>query len=189
MIKFISSNNFIKLLDVLTKDYNVYVPVKKGEKRFYKKYDSPDNDIVVGEVRAFEPLKAFFSPAREVLAEAFSAAIPPSTDKPFCIVGVKVCDLKGLKIHDYVFKNHDYTDTLYTKMREEGNTTPAIAFSNNLPSSSGSSLPEVWIGTLLIVFSGKVLPDNILSRCLKGLNIARGKRFFISPTISAQAEQ
>lgn len=118
-MQYISKNNLFKLLERLKTGYNVYVPVKKGEQRFYKKYAEPTDDIVIGEVRAFEPLKAFFSHAREVVAEDFKSDIPHSKDKPFAIVGVKACDLKGFKVQDHVFKNHDYRDPFYIKNREE----------------------------------------------------------------------
>ena len=119
MMKYISTDNFKLLLENLKKDYEVYAPVKKDKQRFYKRYTQFSDDIVIGEVRAFEPLKAFFSRAREIVAEDFKADIPHSGDKPFAIVGVKACDLKGFKIQDFVFKDHDYQDPFYIKAREE----------------------------------------------------------------------
>jgi len=120
MIKFISDSNFLKLLDQLKKDYEVYVPVKKEDKRFYKKYeDTSTEDIIIGEVRPFEPLKAFFFKVREKVADDFKTDIPHSKDKPLAIAGVKACDLKGFKVQDYVFQNHDYQDPFYIKMREQ----------------------------------------------------------------------
>jgi len=116
---YISKDNLFKLLGALKADYEVFVPVKKGEQRFYKKYTQFSDDIVIGEVRAFEPLKAFFSRGREIVAEDFKTDVPHSADKPYALVGVKACDLKGFKIQDYVFKNHDYQDPFYIKAREE----------------------------------------------------------------------
>ncbi len=117
-MQYISSNNFAKLLENLKKDYNVYVPVKKDDQFFYKKYIDFTDDIVIGEVRAFEPLKSFFFRAREIVAENFNSDIPQKIQKPYCIVGVKACDLKGLQIQDYVFENHDYQDPFYIDMRK-----------------------------------------------------------------------
>ena len=119
MYKFISDANFIKFLESIRKDYRVYIPVKKDNQRFYKKYTEFTKDIVIGEVRPFEPLKAFFTRAREIVAEDFRFEAPHSKGRPLAIVGVKACDLKGFKVLDYVFKNHDYEDPLYLRSREQ----------------------------------------------------------------------
>ena len=118
-MKYITDKNFIEFLKSLKNDYNVYVPVKKGVQRYYERFEDSSDEICIGEVRAFEPLKAFFSRAREVVAEDFKADIPHCNDKPFAIVGVKACDLKGFKVQDFVFKNHDYQDPFYIKNREQ----------------------------------------------------------------------
>lgn len=120
-MKFISNSGLITLLNSLKEEYEVYIPVKKGDQRFYRKFDSysEDNDgMTVGEVRAFEPLKAFFSPAREKVADGFKPDVPAGGNKPFAIVGVKACDLKGFKVQDFVFRNEDFTDPFYSALRE-----------------------------------------------------------------------
>jgi len=117
-MKYISKINLFKLLEELKGDYEVYVPAKKENQRFYKKYQNPTDDIVIGEVRPFEPLKAFFAQAREVVAEGFKAGMPNPDKKPFAIVGVKACDLKGFKVQDHVFLDHDYKDPFYIQNRE-----------------------------------------------------------------------
>ncbi|HIE43731.1 MAG TPA: hypothetical protein EYP78_02910 [Candidatus Omnitrophica bacterium] len=119
MRKFIFKENLTVFLEALKKDYETYVPVKKGNQRFYEKYDTFTDKMVIGEVRPFEPLKAFFYRAREKVADDFKVDIPYSGDKPLAIVGVKACDLKGFRVHDYVFKNHDYEDPFYIRAREE----------------------------------------------------------------------
>lgn len=117
--RYISTDNLFKLLDSLKSDYDVFVPVKKGESRFYQKFEGPSEDVVIGEVRPFEPLKAFFACAREVVAEDFKKKVPHTDARPLCIVGVKACDLKGFKVQDYVFQDHDYQDPFYNKKRQE----------------------------------------------------------------------
>jgi len=116
---YISSENFSKFLEGLKKDYSVFLPFKKDQQRFYAKLDSSAADSVVGEVRAFEPLKSFFLRARQIVASGFEPSLPNSLNKPLAIVGVKACDLKGFKIQDQVFSNHDYQDPFYLKLRQD----------------------------------------------------------------------
>lgn len=118
-MKYISHSNFVKFLETLKNGYQVYVPVKKENQRFYKKYTEFTDDIVIGEVRGLEPLKAFFVSAKEKIVEGFSPDIPHSEDKPYAIVGAKSCDLQSLKIQDHVFKDHDFEDPFYIKNREQ----------------------------------------------------------------------
>ncbi len=116
---YISDGSFRRLLDILQDGYEVYLPVKKGEQRFYRRYDGSFDDVVIGEVRAFEPLKAFFTRAREVVAQDFKPGVPHAQDRPLAIIGVKACDLKGFKVQDHVFADPDLQDPLYIKNRKE----------------------------------------------------------------------
>ena len=118
-MKYISKENFLKFLERLKEKYDVYAPVKKGDKLFYKKYGSSSENIVTGEVRAFEPLKVFFTKAREKVAVDFKPETPGSENKPLAIVGVKACDLKGFKIQDHVFNDHDCEDPFYMRNRRQ----------------------------------------------------------------------
>lgn len=109
---------FRALLEKLSGAYEVFVPVKKGRQRFYKRLqDVSPEAIVVGEVRPFEPLKAFFTRARETVALDFKSDVPHAGDRPFAVVGVKACDLKGFKVQDFVFGNHGQPDPFYVKNR------------------------------------------------------------------------
>jgi formate hydrogenlyase subunit 6/NADH:ubiquinone oxidoreductase subunit I len=118
---FISNPDFDKFLTSLSLSYQVYVPVKKDKQRFYKKF-TPGQEVCVGEVRTFEPLKALFTRAREVVVRDFDGAVPYPKQKPLAIVGAKACDLKGFKIQDYVFsgrEGQDIADPLYVSNRRE----------------------------------------------------------------------
>ena len=118
---YLSNSDFDQFLEVLSSGYQVYVPVQKDKQRFYKKF-IPGEQVSVGEVRTFEPLKAFCTRAREVVAHNFDGALPHSQQKPIAIVGAKACDLKGFKIQDYVFSGRDGQDTadpLYVSNRRK----------------------------------------------------------------------
>jgi sulfhydrogenase subunit beta (sulfur reductase) len=122
-MKFITNNNFFNLLGLLQKDYDVFVPVKREKNRFYVKYapDTEDQEITrytIGEVRSFEPLKSFFTRAREKVAEGFGTDVTRPNQRPFCIVGAKGCDLKGFRVQDFVFKEGDFQDPFYIEARE-----------------------------------------------------------------------
>ena len=117
---FIKRGDFIKLLESLSGDYRVFVPSRKGDSIAFTAFGESEEDYVIGEFRSFEPLKAFYFLGREKVAIDFSPE-NPRNDKPPCIVGVKSCDLKGLKILDFVFMNDDeYGDPTYIKARTGG---------------------------------------------------------------------
>jgi sulfhydrogenase subunit beta (sulfur reductase) len=115
---FISEHELFGLLDELQKDYTVLLPVKREERRFYAPYRG-DNGYVIGEVRAVEPLKAFYFHPRQKVAEGYEEAPAAAAGKPLCLVGVKACDLKGFQVLDRVFLEHDYRDPFYAAAREQ----------------------------------------------------------------------
>ncbi|MBN1697770.1 MAG: 4Fe-4S dicluster domain-containing protein [Spirochaetales bacterium] len=115
---YISENNFSRFLQICDDDYDVFLPVKKGNNRFFTRYTQQIQQPVVGEVRTSDPLKAFFFRAREKVARDFEDGMPAESRKPACIVGVKACDLAGFKVQDSVFINNDYLDPFYKNERE-----------------------------------------------------------------------
>jgi ferredoxin len=118
-MSYLPRENLFAWLDGLKSDFRVYVPCRKGQSRFYRLYTSPAEDIVIGEARTSEPLKGFFTHAREKVAEGFSPELPGEQDKPFAIVGVKACDLTGFLVQDQVFLNQGCKDPFYGRAREE----------------------------------------------------------------------
>jgi sulfhydrogenase subunit beta (sulfur reductase) len=157
-MQFITNNNFLNLLEKIHDQYDIFVPVKKEQTLFYTKYSPPmniiENDqntdqdtIIIGEVRAFEPLKLFYTRARECVAEGFKTDIPRRNPKPFCIVGAKACDLKGFQVQDFVFKEGEFEDPFYIRERE-----------NNLIISADCTCA---IDTCFcLALNGKTYPEN-----------------------------
>ena len=117
--RYLTRQDFSRLLGALSEQYDVYVPSHHAERRFFTKYTGQPDEVVVGEVRPVDPLKALFLRPREQVAEGFSSAPPRSGDKPVCVVGAKACDLKGFKIQDIVFLNGDVRDPFYARVREQ----------------------------------------------------------------------
>ena len=118
---FIKNENLINLITKLNTIYNVYLPKLKEKKLHFTKLEdkfSNKNLLSISLHRTFEPIKAFFFKAREIVAEDFNDDILKAEGKPYCIVGVKACDLKGFLVQDHVFLNNDYKDLTYTYNRE-----------------------------------------------------------------------
>jgi len=113
---FISATNLRFVLDELQSRYSVLVPVRDGDGLFYEVLSS--TRVVIGEVRAVEPLKSFFFRAKQIVAENYSDSIPGSRNKPLCIVAAKACDLKGFRVLDAVFMGDDYVDPFYADARK-----------------------------------------------------------------------
>ena len=118
---FINKSNLDRLVKSLSKSYKIFAPVKSDNKRFYRKIgDEGLRDSVIGEIRAVEPIKSFYFPARTKIAEYFSKEGLDKTERPIAIIGAKSCDLVSFKVMDYVYSQELFRDPLYVSKREEG---------------------------------------------------------------------
>lgn len=118
---FINKPNLDRLAKSLSKTYKVLAPVKSDNNRFYKKVgDDGLGDSVIGEIRAVEPIKSFYSPARTKIAEYFSKEDPDKKERPVAIIGAKSCDLVSFKVMDYVYSQEPFRDPFYISKREKG---------------------------------------------------------------------
>ena len=117
-VLFISQDNFNKFLENLSKEFDCFIPVKfpvpqakqKREYLHFEKFNQELVDkIVVGEIRASEPIKSFLNYSRE--------RIDSVPGKKQVLVGIKACDLNSLAIQDFVFKE-DPPDPFYIQKRE-----------------------------------------------------------------------
>lgn len=117
-MRYLSQQNLAALLLDLKRDYEVFVPVRRGHQRLYEPFEGWHEAVALGEPRPFEPLKAFIFRGRERVAEDFKDELPEPGRRPACVVGVKACDLKGFKIEDHVFLGED-ADPFYQRAREQ----------------------------------------------------------------------
>ncbi|MCX5692141.1 MAG: 4Fe-4S dicluster domain-containing protein [Candidatus Omnitrophica bacterium] len=117
---FINKPNLDRLVKSLSKTYKIFVPVKSDNSRFYKKIEEGLRDSVIGEIRAVEPIKSFYFPARTKIAEYFSKDDSDKKEKPIAIIGAKSCDLASFKVMDYVYAQEPFKDPFYISKREAG---------------------------------------------------------------------
>ena len=118
---FINKSNLDRLVKSLSKSYKIFAPVKSDNKRFYRKIgDEGLRDSVIGEIRAVEPIKSFYFPARTKIAEYFSKDDSDKKERPIAIIGAKSCDLASFKVMDYVYSQEPFKDPFYISKREAG---------------------------------------------------------------------
>jgi len=109
----LTRDKFQVLLSVLSKEADIFAPVKTGAYLNYKKFDDKsDTEYTIDEIRATEPVKSFFTRSREKV-DTFKPA-----KRKQVLIGVKNCDLASLAIQDFVFKNNDPIDPFYVDKRE-----------------------------------------------------------------------
>jgi sulfhydrogenase subunit beta (sulfur reductase) len=126
-LHYLTTANLESLLDSLEPEFTVYVPQRRAGRRMYGRRttargpegpNAGEGAMVVGEVRAVEPLKTFFFRGRQRVADGFQDTVPGSAERPLCLVGVKACDLRSLRVLDAVFGGPDYRDPFYMQARE-----------------------------------------------------------------------
>lgn len=112
----ITKEKFNTFLSSLSKEADLYIPIRKKEYLHYKKFDPEyEGEYVVDQIRPTEPIKSFLTRSRE------RVDISPTDKKnrTQVLVGVKNCDIVSLAIQDFVFKNTDPADPFYTQKREK----------------------------------------------------------------------
>ncbi|MFA5090511.1 MAG: 4Fe-4S dicluster domain-containing protein [Candidatus Omnitrophota bacterium] len=107
----------------LKKEYRLFSPaLKRAEvspSADYSYKESKEAEpLLFNPYRLTEPLKTFFTPAAEQIAEYFSSGNKAEEIGKTIVFGVKNCDLIGHKIQDFVFLEGQEVDSLYRVRRE-----------------------------------------------------------------------
>ncbi|MFN7169890.1 MAG: 4Fe-4S dicluster domain-containing protein [Candidatus Omnitrophota bacterium] len=126
VIYYLTQENGLRFLNLLEKEYQIYLPQIIGEKgifcdfgydlpktdfRLVKYASSKISDFTLNPYRSIEPLKIFYTLPKEKLNLL-------DKEERIAILGVKNCDLYSLKIQDYVFLGGEVTDPFYAQRRE-----------------------------------------------------------------------
>ncbi|UCC96019.1 MAG: hypothetical protein JSW40_04520, partial [Candidatus Omnitrophota bacterium] len=109
--KFITKNNWPRFLEGLSQTSRVMQPWGEGDYLWqeYKK------DFCFNEYRAITSVRQFLIPSVEYIDRYFES--DPKERKPFCILGLKSCDLHSLHIQDHVFLGQE-PDPRYKTFRD-----------------------------------------------------------------------
>jgi len=120
-VYFISKEHLNRLLEWVSGEYRVFVPVRTGDFVHFKPYlAGVDAGIDFGAPRTVEPAKAFYFRPRQRVVHDFDREIPAQPSKPICLAGMKACDLRGFEVLDGMFVNGTPEEPLYAKAREDG---------------------------------------------------------------------
>lgn len=120
---YIESEHIKPLLKRARKNYKVFLPAIKdnasGKPDYYCQLESDETPFLFNPYRTVEPLKSFFTPPYENLADYFTQdkEVTPVVDKTI-VFGVKSCDIYGHKIQDFVFLQGVEVDSLYRLKRD-----------------------------------------------------------------------
>jgi len=121
-IYYINSFQLDIFLKSLKKDYKIFSPkaIRKDSSLpdYHYNYLNEDNPLIFNPYRCREPLKSFFSPAFEKLADYFNSEKINYTEEKIIVLGVKNCDLIAHKVQDFVFLAAQEIDPLYKLRRE-----------------------------------------------------------------------
>lgn len=110
----ISKKDLFDLFSRLATGSRVVVPYIKGDRFYFADFDTAkEESIELGGIRQSEPVKSFFSHAREKVSGAGH-----SKPRPLILAGVKACDLAGFYIQDSVFLGGTTEDPVYAAARK-----------------------------------------------------------------------
>ncbi len=117
---FLSRDGVDSFLADLAGDRDLYYPRQlNGDWRYRRWNPEEDRPYSTSPYRAVESLKNFLFPERVVVASLPGKVDLCSDGKERIILGLKACDLAGLPVLDYIFKEGECSDPFYMEMREK----------------------------------------------------------------------
>ena len=116
---FIADSDLVTFFGSLESRGPMYVATRDEEGKVGVKPYSEIGDFNYPGVRAFQPLKPFFFPVLEEVAEYPSTESSIKESEPFTIVGAASCDLRAVEALDRVFLEGDFKDPFYEEKRNK----------------------------------------------------------------------
>jgi len=114
---YIERSELAQILKELNKRASVHAQEKYKQDVHFSRFDEAKADAIIGEFRAEEPIKSFFTRAKERVADYFTPDAQGWKEKAV-IVGAKSCDLESFKIQDFVYKDSQPQEQTYIDKRE-----------------------------------------------------------------------
>ncbi len=171
MFKAVGKKAFMKLMDSLSKGYEIAAPRKFSNKGVFYSAITDAGDIYLGAEFTVEPVKKLFLMPSEWLFEnrfndgkiSLQGGVPPQEARKRIIIGVRPCEARGLELLDKVFCS-DFKDSSYSKNRER---SIIVGLACSKPdktcfcTSLGSS-PAETRGMDAIIFAGEESDEMML---------------------------
>lgn len=96
----------------LSKNNNVFIPVKTFDNIDYKVFAEENQPVAYNVAKPLTPLKTFFLPVKA------NVVIEKNRYKKNVIIGIPACDLSAIEILDKIYLDPVYLDENYQKNRE-----------------------------------------------------------------------
>ncbi|NLB52133.1 MAG: 4Fe-4S ferredoxin [Syntrophomonadaceae bacterium] len=126
-MKVIKKAKLEKVLEILAKEHDVYVPMQRGAQTgffSFKTYNEDFDDIMLDTLNVYQPPKSIVFPQTEKMYGFKSEGQKINIDKvyeesePKIIFGLRSCDLKAIDYLDELFFTKSYEDEFYRKRRD-----------------------------------------------------------------------
>jgi len=109
-----------KLLNNLTKELKLIIPVSTGKVIEFQQTDSFDINIIQNILKdeniSYKSMKEFFFPQNELMFTFNNDDVSDNTDIPgYVIFGARPCDLEALRVLNTVYTTGKYKDTFFKK--------------------------------------------------------------------------
>ncbi|HNX27908.1 MAG TPA: 4Fe-4S dicluster domain-containing protein [Syntrophomonadaceae bacterium] len=126
-MKVIKKAKLEKVLEVLSKDYDVYVPMQRGAQTgffSFRTYNEDYDDIMLDILNVYQPPKSVVFPQTEKMynfkeaGQKISIDRVPQASELKIIFGLRSCDLKAIDCLDTLFFTKEYEDEFYRSRRD-----------------------------------------------------------------------